>query len=91
MQAVTQSTLLELLSNPSLHPSSVARFLTAFPVPDLMPQRQRLLLAKQCWEHLLDNRESDVHHMELMYGKMELLRRIKLYCPTELFHQHCHL
>ena len=34
MQAATQSTLLELLSNPALHPSSVTRFLSAFPVID---------------------------------------------------------
>jgi len=89
MQAATQSTLLELLANPALHPSSVKRFLTAFPVPESMPVRKRLLLAKQCWEHLLDNRDTGC--MALVYGKMELLRRTKLYCPTDLFRQHCHL
>jgi hypothetical protein len=89
MQAATQSTLLELLSNPALHPSSVTRFLNVFPVPKGMPPGKRLLLARQCWEHLLDNR--DTHRMEYVYGKMELLRRTKLYCPTELFRQHCQL
>jgi ankyrin repeat protein len=89
MHAATQSTLLELLSNPAVHPSSVHRFLVAFPLPECMPPRQRLLLARQCWEHLLDNRDPD--RMEHVYGKMELLRNIKLHCPTELFRQHCHL
>ena len=89
MQAATQSTLLELLANSALHPSSVTRFLTAFPVPEGMPLRKRLLLAKQCWEHLLDHRDTD--RMAHVYGKMELRRRHKLYCPTELFRQHCHL
>jgi hypothetical protein len=89
MQAATQSTLLELLSNPALHPFSVTRFLNVFPVPKGMPPGKRLLLARQCWEHLLDNR--DTHRMESVYGKMELLRRTKLYCPTELFRQHCQL
>jgi len=89
MQAATQSTMLELLANPVLPPSSITRLLTAFPVPEDMPLRKRLLLAKQCWEHLLDDR--DTGRMAHVYGKMELLRRIKLYCPTELFRQHCHL
>ena len=89
MQAATQSTMLELLANPVLPPASITRLLTAFPVPEDMPLRKRLLLAKQCWEHLLDDRDTD--RMAHVYGKMELLRRIKLYCPTELFRQHCHL
>lgn len=89
MQAATQSTLLELLSNPAVHPASVSRFLAAFPMPECMPQGKRLLLAKQCWEHLLDNTDAD--RMEQVYGKMDLLRRSKLHCPTELFRQHCHL
>lgn len=93
MQAAAQSTLLELLSNPAVQPASLSRFLSAFSVPESMPQKQRLLLAKQCWEHLLDtpDHQRDGTAESALYGKMDLLRRTKLYCPKELFRQHCHL
>jgi hypothetical protein len=89
MHAATQSTLLELLSNPAVQPSCITHLLTAFPVPERMLYGERELLAKQCWEHLLDY--CDPTRMKHVYGKMKLMRKIKLYCPTELFRQHCHL
>jgi len=94
--AATQSTLLELLANPAVHPSSVSRFLAAFPVPQpessSMSHGQRLLLAKQCWEHLLDSMDDRARaDEEGVYGKMEILRRTQLHCPTEVFRQYCRL
>jgi len=94
--AATQSTLLELLANPAVHPSSVSRFLAAFPVPQpessSMSHGQRLLLAKQCWEHLLDSMDDRARvDEEGVYGKMEILRRAQLHCPTEVFRQYCRL
>jgi len=94
--AATQSTLLELLANPAVHPSSVSRFLVAFPVPQpessSMSHGQRLMLARQCWEHLLDSMDDRVRvDEEGVYGKMEILRRTRLHCPTELFRQYCRL
>jgi hypothetical protein len=94
MQAATESTLLELLANPAVQPASLSRFLTVFPMPASMLEKQQLLLAKQCWEHLLDAADrgsAGAADESILYGKMDLLRGIKLYCPTELFRQHCHL
>jgi len=82
LRAAAQSTLLDLLANPAAAPASVSRFLAALPVVSTeMPPRQHLLLAKQCWEHLLDNTDG----VKNTLGKMDFLRHIKLYCPTKLF------
>ena len=70
MQAATQSTLLDLLGNQAVLPASVSRFLSAFPISESMLPGKRLLLARQCWEHLLEGAHANFD--EHVIGKMEL-------------------